>query len=322
MKPTVGLAVVCALLIANPSRGADPDRVEGKGGCPTILHTPVVSVVRGTPAVIPANITCENGELTEVLLQVRVTDAGKPTPMKMAGDGNGLYKATVPLSMIQGLTRFWYYIDVRGKKRGDDTTVQTRWYPVNIIEHGEMSDGGGTAGAGGAEEGGALAGKKGLLWLAGGAAVVAGGFAWEDHVNDTGSGGGPPPPPTNAPPQEKKEEKKKDDDNNNTPPPCITTGNEQVSLDNTSPCGEFDIQVFICGNCTNATFRATTTWGVDVSVAAQPAIACPPQSAVLSFARPESFPTGPGAHTINVYANGALIGSFPWPSEDEYFDCL
>ncbi len=318
--------LLCWVLVwglAPAGMAADPVRVEAKGGCPSILHTPTVSVMRGTPAVITAKIECPAGSLTDVLLQLRITDAGKPTPIQMSGDGGGAYQAVVPVSMIQGLTRFWYYIDAKGRKGGEDTVAQTVWSPVNIIEHAEMSGSGGAAAGGSGGEGGgaALGGKKGLLWLARGAALVGGGVLLENH-NDGGSGGGSPPAPTNSPPPRRDDDDDDDEDKPSPAPPCVTTGGESFDLDSTSPCETIDINVYACGHCTNATIRVTTTWGADVSSSPQPARSCPTEIVTLTVPKPIGFPAGVGVETISVYANGVLIGSVPWPNETEYFDCL
>lgn len=168
---------------ARGASAAEPEKVSAPGGCPTVTHIPIVSVVRGTPAVITAKVECPTGEVVEVTLYVRLTDAGKPSPLGMQGQGDALYKAVVPVSMVQGVSRFWYYIDTKGmgdEEQGDPGVAQTRWHPVNIIEHGELS------------EGAAGGGKKAVLWLlaAGGA---GGAYAVYDHNNDDGDGDPPPP---------------------------------------------------------------------------------------------------------------------------------
>lgn len=312
---TVWRAVIgLSLALAGSVCAAKPERVTAEGGCPSISHVPVVSVLRGTPAIITATVECQTGELGEVLLQIRLTDAGKPSPISMNGEGNGLYRATVPVSMVQGVTRFWYYVDVKGKNAaGDDTTAQTRWHPVNIIEHGETDNGGGGPG-----------GRAGLYLLAGGAAAVGGALIIE-HNNNDGSGnnkngtGETPPPSTSSSDENKSSEESSDDDS-----PCKTTGAEQASIDNTSPCYESgDIRVFVCGNCPDADITAIASWGAARHASNVPKRNCALNNQpVLLLPKPDYFPEGPGSETISIFVNGDLIQQFSWPSTDDYYNCL
>jgi hypothetical protein len=117
MKLTHTLCVwsaACALACPSVLLAVEPEKVSAPGGCPTVTHVPVVSVLRGTPAVITAKVECPEGDVVKVTLYVRLTDLGKPSPVSMTGEGNAVYKAIIPVSMVHGVSRFWYYIDAQG----------------------------------------------------------------------------------------------------------------------------------------------------------------------------------------------------------------
>lgn len=315
----LGLLVVCGLV---SGAAAQPHRVQAAGGCPTVLHAPLVNVVRGQPAVITATVDCPTGTVGDVILQVRVTDLGKPTPIPMTSAGGGVYKATVPLSMLQGLVRFWYFIDARGTNAdGDESTAQTRWYPVNIIQHGEAGQGGGGAGAG-AGGGSGGGGGNTLLWVAGGAAVVGGAVIVENN-NDDGGSGGDGGGNGGGTPADSPDGNGNGDENGDEP--CVNTGFEQAFLTDREFCfGGSPFRIFVCGTCPDSTIVVTATWGDSVVLTNVQELPCPPSKVptVLLEKPDDYFPDGPNSETISVFVNGTLIQSFSWPSVDEYQNCL
>lgn len=242
----------------------EPEIVSAIDGCPTMTHVPVVGVPRGVPVLLEAMVECDGGSLSEVVLQVRLTDVGKPKAVEMKGEGNGLYEAAVPVSMIEGIPRFWYYIDVNGMTaQGEQTRVQTSWHAVDILDPTRSE-----------ERGRASAAKGGYYWLAGGAAVLGGTFAVHKNEHSHGeqltptaapatsgtsdSGGvssspNPPSPPSGGAP----------------PPPsplpsaCVST--PLVSFGNSSPCATGDLAVYVCGVCAGAGISVLTSWGEQAS---------------------------------------------------------
>ncbi|HMP77099.1 MAG TPA: hypothetical protein PKE12_12460 [Kiritimatiellia bacterium] len=304
-----GLGLMC--VSASLAWAAESEIVSAPGGCPAIEHVPVVNVVRGTPAVITAKVVCPGGELSEVLLQVRLTDLGKPSPMAMTGDGDGIYSATVPVSMVQGLTRFWYYIDARGRDAsGAPTSVETTWKPVNIVQHGNVKEG---------ASGGI--GKKAGWIAAGGAAVVAAALI-VDNNSGGGSGGGGGGGDANLPPVNPAGGG--GGGSSDSPAEgCTRTYLEQVSLGNTSPCSESSgIDVYVCNNCPDATISAVTSWGVVRTFQPKLPRSCGNSEPVFTLPYPEGFPEAPESETIRVFINGQLIRQFAWPGIDEYYNCL
>jgi len=311
------LALACppALLAANP------EKVSAPGGCPTVTHIPVISVVRGTPAVITAKIECPTGEVVNVTLYVRLTDLGKPSPVSMTGEGDAVYKAIVPVSMVQGVSRFWYYIDAQGMETEDQGApgiAQTRWHPVNIIEHGEFS------------EGGAGGGKKAAYLLLG-AAGAGGAYLIYDHNKDGDDDGNNPPPPPPAPPANEDEEEDEDEDEDedaapvDQTPSCIVTGSETASADPGTACDTgSDIGIYVCDACPGATISAEGDWSASDSLDNYNNEACPLNDAspALFLPQPPNVPSvSEGQYTITVRANGQVIATIPWPG-DSYFDCF
>lgn len=305
MRAIAAVGVCFVLFAASVSaRAAEAEKWVAEGGCPVIEHVPLAQVLRGTPAVITAKIECPGGQLTEVLLQIRLIDGGQSTSqIKMTGKGDGMYQATVPVSLVRGIARFWYYIDTKGRTAsGEESILQTGWKPVNIIDHGSLESGGR---------------KAGWYWLAGGAALVGGAIAIENN-NDSGGGGSespPPPNPSGGGPTSS---------TGSTPPPCTLSGAEAAALSgNTSPCfGGPDLDIAVCGTCPGAVVRVIASWGAVRQRTFQNEIPCDPsQVPVIKLPKPD-FPSGPESETISVLVNGVLIQQFRWPSETEYFDCL
>ena len=313
MKMLLGLVSLLLGGALSGAMAADTERVSAPGGCPSVVHIPLVNVMRGTPAGIKVNVDCPVGEVTEVILQVRLTDLGKPTPIPMTGEGNGVYSATVPVSMVQGIARFWYYIDARGKGvAGEPTSVQTGWKPVNIIDPVEVEKAGG-------------GGNKAAYFVAGGVAVVAGALVI-DNNSGGGSGGGnngSGPAPTGNGGGGNGGGDGGDDSGDAPEEDCTRTSFEKASLGGTSPCGESaGIEVYVCNNCPDATISAVTSWGVVRQAINQPTRSCGDTQQVLLLPFPDGFPNGPESETIRVFVNGELIQTFLWPSSADYFNCL
>lgn len=312
------LAIVSAwMAFSSGAWAAQPEKVQGPDGCPTITHVPVVTVVRGKPAVIPAKVECAGGELSSVKLFVRLTDAGKPSSMDMDQKGDDLYEATVPVSMVEGIHRFWYYIDAQGKATPDQEkpgVAQTRWHPVNIIEY--------------ADTGGGAGGNKAAYWLLGGLGA-AGAYLVYDHNQDDGGGGNgnnnqpPAGPPANGGGGGGggggDNGNGDDDDGTDT---CIATGAESASAAPSSACNEDPISIFVCNTCPNATIEAVGDWGASDSQSGYNGANCSSTGpAALTLPRPEDAEYGIGDFSISVFANGQLIGVISWPDES-FFDCF
>lgn len=123
-----------------------------------------MTVVRGMPAVFAAKIECPGGQLTEVLLQIRLMDGRQSSSqIEMTGNGDGVYQATIPISLGEGIPCFWCYIDPRGQTAsGEERVLQTGWKPADNIDHG-LSECSGD--------------QSGWHRLAGGAALIGGAIA-------------------------------------------------------------------------------------------------------------------------------------------------
>lgn len=298
---------------------AAPVKVSAPDGCPTLTHVPLVTVVRGDPAVVAAQIECATGAVLEVTLYVRLLDAGKPTPISMAGQGDGTYQAIVPIALLRGLTRFWYYIDARGKTapgQQEEGVAQTRWNPVTILDAASLEGGGG------------VGSKKALAWLLAGAGAIGGAVLWENH-NDGGGSGGPPPPPPIAPlaPSDENEEQEEEEEDNDPPnepiiPLCIPTGSASASP--ASACALTEpIYVEVCSSCSNSVIEVSGSWGAVENRSGYNNEGCgvePDAPFVLS--QPPGVPgISVGQFTITVRANGQILQTIPWP-DSGYFDCL
>jgi len=330
------------------ARGAE--RVTAEGGCPDLIHEPVSAVYRGTPAEITATVECPTGTLGKVFLQVRLTEVGKPVELEMTKGVDDVYSVTVPASMFAGLARFWYYVDARGSDSdGEDTMAQTRWHAVLVLD---------PIAAGGMDSpppAPASSYGKAFGWFVGGAAAVGAAFIIEHNSGNYHSPGAPQQDPSdNGTGSGDQDEDDQDDRNrsrrnrNSAPStpdpisspggggegPCSVTGNEQVSLGETSPCSETAIQVFICGHCVGATLRVETSWGPSSEVvgltrrsnrnrnANETAPCSPTLPPVFYLPKPYLDPIVAGSQTISVYANGQLIGQFLWPSSADVAECI
>lgn len=286
-----------------------------------MTHVPLVTVVRGDPAVVAAKIECATGSVLEVTIYVRLMDAGKPTPIKMTGKGDGTYEAVVPVSMVRGISRFWYYIDARGKttpEQAEEGVAQTRWYPVTILDAAQM-------------EGGAGGGHKAAYWLLGAAGAVGGAVLWENH-NDNGHGNSTPPPEVVPPPtnqdndqDDEDEEDEEQEDNDETPnvPSCIPTGSGSLTpasaCDTNTPIG-----VYVCVSCPNAVLDVSGSWGGSAGVPSYNNEGCSELGPVaVQLAQPPGagLSTLPGDYTITIRANGQVISTLPWP-DSSYRNCL
>jgi len=145
---------------------------ESPTGCPLIRHAPLTTVVRGDPATVVAQIECPNGLIEKSSVHVKVTELGRPFPIAMKPvEPPGTYQATVPVSLLKGVARFWYYVE--GVSMGAQRT-QTHWYPVRIIDAHASSGAAGGLGSSPAAAAASEGGKGTLLWIAGGTVLVGG----------------------------------------------------------------------------------------------------------------------------------------------------
>jgi hypothetical protein len=302
------LLVLASLLIIHTTWAADPP-AEGVGA-PTIKHAPVTTVVRGQPAHIAADIAAMPGAtITSVVTFVRLTDVGTPVRYPMTrGSGDGVFATDIPVSLIRGVMRFWYHVHAEDSS---GRIADTPWYPVNIVDGGEL--GGKAGGAGGwfTARNAAIAG--GVALFGGGAALL---LDDDDDNNDNPTTGGGAPTATNSPPR--KSEPKDDDDNDhdNTPRVCVLTGAESATLvsgsDDPYDLGN-PIQFIICGTCSNATVRVVGSWGEETTVAPFNNPSCSPDNPV-PLTKPPATPYTADSETIQIFSNGSLIHSLTWPS--------
>ncbi len=302
------LLVLASLLIIHTTWAADPP-AEGVGA-PTIKHAPVTTVVRGQPAHIAADIAAMPGAtITSVVTFVRLTDVGTPVRYPMTrGSGDGVFATDIPVSLIRGVMRFWYHVHAEDSS---GRIADTPWYPVNIVDGGEL--GGKAGGAGGwfTARNAAIAG--GVALFGGGAALL---LDDDDDNNDKPTTGGGVPTATNSPPR--KSEPKDDDDNDhdNTPRVCVVTGSEQVTLvsgsDDPYDLGN-PIQFIICGTCSNAAIRVVSSWGEETTVSPFNNPSCSPDNPV-PLTKPTATPYTADSETIQIFSNGSLIHSLTWPS--------
>ena len=302
------LLVLASLLIIHTTWAADPP-AEGVGA-PTIKHAPVTTVVRGQPAHIAADISAMPGAtITSVVTFVRLTDVGTPVRYPMSrGSGDGMFATDIPVSLIRGVMRFWYHVHAEDSS---GRIADTPWYPVNIVDGGEL---GGKAGG----AGGWFTARNAAI--VGGVALVGGGAALllddDDDGDGDDQGGGSTPPATNSPPRNNdKNDDKDDEDDHETPTICVVTGAERVTLVSGSD-DPFDLgspfQFIICGTCSNASIRVVGSWGEETTVAPFNNPACSPDSPV-PLNKPASTPYTADSETIQIFSNGTLIHTMTWP---------
>lgn len=343
-----GLMAVVFSLGVLVSVQAAPQKVSAPDGCPTLNHVPLVTVVRGDPALVVAQVACEKGEVLTVRVFVRLADAGKPTSIDMERQGDGSYQAVIPIALVRGINRFWYYIDARGKTTPDqeeEGVAQTRWNPVNIVDAATDSGGAGGGGAGGG-------GKKALYWLLGGAGLVGGAVILENHNDNGGGGSGNPPPSTLSPTtnqrdDDEEEEEEEDEDEETSrptptptpklknvkkedpnpipvppgPPPCVLTGQEGYFVPDGTACDTNElIGINVCRACPNALVEVITSWGAFASVAGWNDDSC--EGTAVSLPQPPGVPSvSVGQFSISIRLNGQLFTTVPWPGAS-YFDCF
>lgn len=296
------------------SARAAEEVVSGPGGCPNLKHVPLGTVVRGQPAAISALVECGGGTVEQVTLFVRLTDLGKPTATAMSGDGAGLHKSVVPVSLVRGVSRFWYYIEAKAKNAaGDEEIIQTKWYPVNILDGADAGGGGGGGG-------------HGALWALGAAGVAGAGYLIYDHNNDdddndnNGAPGNPPAPPTGGGSGGGDDE---DGDETDESPECRINGFETAAVADGTACDdEADVRIWVCNTCPDAIIEAVGSWGVNsietgynnlgCKQSGPPALTLPPPPFGVEFE---------GQYTVSVLVNGEVIKVVPWPG-DSYYDCF
>lgn len=281
---------------------------------PIIAHVPVTTVLRGQPADITATITPQSGSITSAVTQIKLTLVGKPISFPMNPGTGDVFKVLIPVSAIEGISEFWYFIH---SYDSNGHMADTIWHRVRIIEAGADS---GAVGAGFLNTKTAVIG--GGLLLAGG--ITAAVIAHNDDNgggSDSGSGGSTTPPPT-----QKKMSPGRSSGNNNdhdspsppatNEPPCILTGNERVRYENLDPYfSSSPIGVVICGTCPDATISASATWGASDSQSNfnNPTCNLDNSSLKLFLSKPDGTPPCE-SQTISVYSNGQLIDTITWPS--------
>ncbi|HMP74942.1 MAG TPA: hypothetical protein PKE12_01480 [Kiritimatiellia bacterium] len=327
---SASVTILFSLCVQMARADQPPERFDAVDACPSISHVPILVVTRGVPAPVAAQIDCPTGGVIEVNVFVRPGDIGPITNITATGEDGGVYQATIPFSMIQGVDRFWYFIDATATNlAGQQVYLQSRWFPVQVIDsHAAMLLPLDRAGGGGQS-----------TWLAAGVAIAGGALAFSSY--DGGSSGpsasGPTAgvsPPGTSPPggggggrsgrgrgavlyhlwQQSGGESPGGEETCNG-----VTGGEQVSLGNAWTCEEGPIEIYVCGACPGASIRVTTSWGVDTTVPNVPFDACP-TGPTPALTIPKNLEPGePLSATITVYANGGVIAVIGWPLLDE--DC-
>lgn len=337
--------MLSVLLSAAGVSAEEKEIVSAIDGCPTITHPPIFEVLRGVPVVIEATVECEIGTLKEVLLQLRLTDLGKPKSFKMKDEGNGRYKANIPVSMIEGLPRFWYYIDANGvSTNGEPTRAQTSWHVVHILDP--------------IRPGGAAlfpTTKSGFYWLAGGVAALGGALVIDNNTHnhnaqpagaqvssDSQNEGASSPQRSRAPLSPSSEEPLQASSPSSPPTPSSCDLTPDVSFARTSPCDSADLEVYVCGVCPGAGISVLTSWGEHDSALVSSEVVCDVNSPVkLTVAKPEDdsgevggFVSGrgrsrglqaalsPESEWIQVWVGSDLVEQIVWPSSAEYYDCI
>lgn len=317
MKLRVLMLWVAMVVGGTMVRAEDPP--PSQPDAPLIKHVPVTTVLRGQPAHIVASASGQAGAVvTSMTTHVRITDVGKPIVYPMSVGGDGQQSANVPVSLIRGVHRFWYFVEARDSA---GRFANTPWYPVRVIDGGEGGGGAGGGGGSGLSTAGFLAGAGALI--GGGLAIIA--------ANDDGGGGGgggatvlppAPPAPDPVPPKsgggdQSPEDEDDDEEEHDAPPACVTTGSENVVLDS----GSLDpfspgtpISLYVCGACSNATIRVAGSWGEETTVGPYNNPTCSPDE-VITLEKPGT-PPYIGTETIEVFSNGVLIFSTTWPSSD------
>lgn len=307
---------------------ADPVAVSSPDGCPSVVHAPLVTVVRGTPAVITAKIGCETGTVREAHVFVRLADVGKPISFEMKPTGSGLFETTLPVSIFEGITRFWYYLDARGRLdegQPEDGIVQTGWYPVTVVDVAAPTHGGGAAGEESASR------RRAVLWVLGGAAAAAGAVVVEHNQHSHHSSAKPassdepvvvqkPPSSHENDEQDEPADQAPSQSPVPTPGPCVLTGAETVDFQNTTTCNNRDIEIRVCNTCDKATIEVSANWGASDQATGYSGQSCSP-SAPPALTIPKTGHYTPNLFTITVRANGQTIASVPWPAPADLLGC-
>jgi hypothetical protein len=297
-------AFTALLLAGNRVNAAE----EAAANDPSVKHAPITTAVRGVPVEISALVEAAQGSsLTSVTVLVRVSDAGTPLKVDMAGKDDGSFNAVLPVTLIKNVNVFWYAIDARDSEGRIGGTV---WYRVVILD---AIDTGGGAGAE-AKSWKKAAWIGGGLLVAGGAAAI---IANQDDDDDNGNNNTPPPEPSgsSAPPPPPKENGGNDSPDLSvlTNFICNVTGNETASYENFSRCdGVDDILVLVCNTCLNADISATTSWGASDAISGFSNVGCNTSVPRLRLAKPRGFPT-PGTETVTILVNGVVIDTQVWP---------
>lgn len=308
----VALAANCALAIA-----------------PKITHAPVTTAIRGVPTLLHCSVEAYGLLLTQKVARVRLSESGTPSTLQLVKADDG-YEALVPVPMVEGIHAFWYSLDLSNEKGETSSTVWQRVVIVEAAADGKggasaSAAGGGGGGGGGGAGGGAAGGAGGAggegignnpaTWIGGGILLIGAGFGINELVDgDSGSGGSggknPPTIVTNKPTKRQ-----------TTSPYACTglSGLEQVTYENLTVSNNSPIIIRVCRTCTNATISAYGSWESDDEIANFNNPNCNGGAPTLSLNKP-GFTTEPnGTYTIDVYSNGQLIDSIPWPQDQDPF---
>ncbi|HMO52850.1 MAG TPA: hypothetical protein PKE26_17200 [Kiritimatiellia bacterium] len=307
---TAAAGLIVAIVLGSAARAEEPS-----GPGPAVKHVPVTTATRGVPVDVSARVDPAPGTtLTSAVVLVRITDLGKPVSVPMTpGEEPGFYHAVVPVTMIRGISVFWYALDIR-----DDTGAAggTPWIRV-VIGDAILTEGGVAAVEGGSA--GGISSKN--AWIAGGLLVGAGAAAVllldDDDDKKQPTSGAPVSPPAPASSGTKKP--------TSAPKPaaptaCITTGSETLAYEDLEACDNGNpIRILICGACPDANVRVNASWGASDTINGYNNPNCSVSGPRLTLAKPDDFPE-PLTESFTVYANNAVIATVPWPPASD-FDC-
>lgn len=277
---------------------------------PTLTHEPVATALRGFPTPLHLKVDAHGVLLTQTVARIRLSEGGAPTTMPLSKEG-GDYKVLVPVSMVEGVTVFWYSFDISNEK---SETASTHWQRVIILEGAADGKGGAAAAkaSGGGSGGGFPGGTPGKI--VGGVILLGGAVVGVDALLDDDSGGGKKKPTTTPPTSTNRTTKTR-----TSPYACTTlSGLEQVTYGNLTVSNAFDINITVCRTCSNATISATGSWNASDSISNFNNPDCSPDVQSLSLTKPiNRIPVPNGTYTIDVFSNGQLINSIPWPQDQD-----
>jgi hypothetical protein len=286
------LLSVCPLLAGEGGSG----QKEVTGGGPTIGHIPLVSVLRGAPVIIAAELIPGQSPVDSATLYVKFREVQKPVTYPLKNEGERNWQTAIPPELLIPVDHFWYYIEARDAHGVTDT----HWQPVRILEPS-------------AADHQASFARRVVPWLAGLAALLGGAAI---VANNSDSGGNPAPAAAGPPSGGGAPSGGGGDQNND----CEKTGKETVNYRNLSPTGDFGsdpIEIMVCGACPDAKIAADTTWGVSARIKhySNPDCVIGDDHLTLFLEKPERTPPVPNSETIEVYENDHRIDMKLWPPD-------